>query len=167
MKKVIKIILVLSLLLFTFSSCDKDEFEWREAELGYKSTIPIPKTGVINNHTFTLVGYEWVNVTSGGRYDYIDDINYRIGDILIPAGTYIDYLTFDLEGSDAGFDYKIYSNKGVTIKDTDPDIRYFYNEIVEMIRRTGRATVIIGGRAEPSRDVVLDLLFTVNVKVWY
>lgn len=168
MKTIKSKFLVLSLILFTaiaFSSCDKDEFEYRQAELGYTTTIPVPPSGDIK-HSFT-VGYDWVEVINGGKYDYIDHINYRIGDIKVYEGPRVDRLIFRLQNSNVWFDWNINSNGGDIIYDTDLDIQHFYNEIVEMINRDGTATVLVSGKAAPSKEIKMDLLFKVNAYVCF
>jgi len=167
MKQLRNKILALSLILFaafTFSSCDKDEFEWREAELGFKTIVQVPSTGIIT-HTFT-VGQDWIEVMNGGKYIHIEDFTYRKGDIEVYAGPNIDFLSFRLEGvPDVGFDYIIRGNQGDMIKDTKPAIRDFYEAVTEMIRMHGAATIHVGGKSQPYKDITLDILFDLSAYV--
>ena len=168
MKTIKSKFLVLSLILFTaiaFSSCDKDEFEWRKAEILKPEKFSTPSNGNIT-HTITLTK-DWVDVTNGGKYIDVVDVTYTEGEIEIYKGPYIDYLTFNIIGTDIGFRYDINSDKGYIIDDAAPGRKLFFQEIVEIIRRNQVATIAVGGRANPNVEIDMDIYFKVNAEVSY
>lgn len=146
-----------------FSSCDKDEHEFRKARIIYPATIPVPPTGIVN-HSIEL-GYEWVEV-EGGKCK-IEDITYRMGSIVILKGSLVRELIFSLKNSDVRFGYTINHDRGTEIDDVEPGIRIFYNEVVELIRRDGYATIYINGYSEPIKPIELDIVFDVDAYVRY
>jgi len=168
MKQLANKILAVSLMLFaviTFSSCDKEDFEWRKAEILKPETISVPQNGNIT-HTITLTK-DWVDVTTGGKYIDLEDFTYTKGIIKIDGGPYIDYLTFNILGTDIGFQVDVDSNRGDEINDADPARKHFFKEIVEIIRNNGTAIIAVGGSAHPNEEIDLKLYFEVNAYVSY
>lgn len=167
MKTIKSKFLVLSLILFTaiaFSSCDKDEYEWREGEIFMEEeTISVPSNGIVTG-TITLTK-DWVKVMNGGRYDYIEDISYVKCLIDVYEGPYIDYLTFNILNTDIGFRYPIKGNQGATINDIEPVRKRFFEEVVEIIRRDGVAIIAVGGETNPNVKIKMDVYFELGAYV--
>lgn len=150
--------------IFLFSSCDNDDYEWRAGEIYYEASFPVSSTGTFRN-SFEI-GYDWVEVISGGRYDRIDDIRYRLGRIEILRGSYIDNFTLRLSNSNVELPVRVRNNTGGILYDTDDQVWEFLNAIVEVIRRNGYAVVYIEGYADRGR-VDLDFIIDVDAYVRY
>ena len=151
--------LLLAIILI-FSSCDSDDYEWREGDLSYITTIPVNDGRI--RYNFNL-GYDLVEVYKG-RYDRIDDIAYAYGEINIyTKGNYIDRFTLSLGNSNVTLPVLVRSNRdGVLSSDNDYQVDDFLNAVVEVIRRNGYATIYIDGNA----DGRFELDFYINVDAY-
>jgi hypothetical protein len=170
MKTIKSKFLVLSLILFTaiaFSSCDKDDYELKLAELTYEATIPVPPNGAIFPPHNIDLGYQWIKVVGGGSYDRIDDLRYLEGSIEIFSGPHIEGLKFILENSNVTLTVPLNSRKGAFLDDTDPAVRVFLKEVVYLIRDTGYARVGVTGQTTTEGSVEFDILIDMEARVWY
>ncbi len=145
--------------IFLFSSCDSDDYEWRRGKLLYEAEVQLPDRIDIDFYS--------VEITSGGRYDRIDEIAYRLGEIEVYGGSYIKGLSLQLMNyNDVYLDLAIESNRGGVFYDNDTRVRNFLMAIVDAMNRDGYARIRIDGVAN-SRWVDIDFNIDVDAYVRY
>ena len=144
-------------------SCEEPPEEWRWAVINYPASAPVPPGGTVR--TSFNIDEEWVEITANVRYYHITDIKYRRGGYIdIYAGPFIRSLTLSLDNSDAVLPVRINSVDGALLEDNDQKVRYFLNEIMELIRLDGFAKVYIEGNGDPG--TIIDIDFVVNLQAY-
>lgn len=124
-----------------------------------KTTITTSPNGVITANL--PIGYDWV-VVNNGRYDHIDDIRYYGGYITVAPNGYIYGFDLKVSNSNIVLPVDIRSNAGGTLEGTQVD--NFLNEVVEVVRRYGYATIYVDGEAAGS--VRFDLNFYIDIDAY-
>ena len=143
--------------LISFSSCEN--YEWREGTMDYYSTINTTANGVIAAN----LPIDFNSVLVDGPYNSIDDIRFVGGSIKIEPGPYISGFTLSLSNSNATLNVDIRSGLGGTLNNYQT--QNFLNEVVEVVRRNGYATIYVDGLAEPYARFDLDFYIDVDAYV--
>ncbi|WP_029904115.1 hypothetical protein [Prevotella sp. 10(H)] len=150
--------------LFSFSSCSKDDhYYWDRGRLDYTAELTVTTNKVFQ--TSFRVYEDNIRLRGNNRYVEIHDIKFISGysDIYVYTDGYIDWMDLRVEGTNAKLQYDVI-HFDFPVQDETDQAQYFLDMMIEQIRRYGYATIIVDGKGDIDSDY--DIEFGVDLDLY-